>query len=71
MNNEESYQELGFYRVAQILKIVPISRAKFWEMVKNKNAPPGYKISKNCTGWKKSEIHKWIASMTAKTGGKQ
>jgi len=47
---------LGYLRLEQVLKLIPVCPATWWNGVKSGIYPKGYKISERGTGWKVSDI---------------
>lgn len=46
----------GFLRLNQVLKIIPVSRATWWNGCKIGRFPKPYKICPRVTAWKMSDI---------------
>ena len=46
----------GFIRLKQVLEIIPVSRATWWNGCKTGRFPKPYKICPRVTVWKLSEI---------------
>jgi len=59
--------ETGFLRLAQILKLIPVSKATFWSGVKTGRFPKPFKNG-NCTFWRVEDIKALIEKMA---GGAQ
>lgn len=53
-------QKMGFYRWQEVEKIIPISKATWWEGVSKGRYPRSYKLSKNTAVWLKEDIHKLL-----------
>jgi prophage regulatory protein len=43
-------------RVAQILRVIPVSRSHWWAGVKSNKFPPGFKLSERVHVWRGREI---------------
>ena len=50
--------EIGFYRLKQVLEIIPVSSTTWWDGIKMGFYPEGIKLSARTTGWFKKDIHK-------------
>jgi len=53
----------GFYRIKQILGILPVSRRTWWRGVKSGKYPKPLKLSKNVTAWRVSEIEQLLDNL--------
>ena len=56
MENLEQAELTGFLRLSQVLKLIPVSKATWWNGCKIGLYPKPYKIGKRITAWKASEI---------------
>jgi prophage regulatory protein len=56
-------EQVGFFRLRQILEMLPISRSSFWQGVKNGTYPASVKIGPRTTAWKKSDIYALIEKL--------
>ena len=50
--------EIEFLRLPQVLKIIPISKSKWWAGIKKGEYPAGCKLGPRTTAWRKSDITK-------------
>jgi prophage regulatory protein len=50
--------EIGFLRLNQVLKIIPVSASKWWDGVSKGEYPQPIKISTGITAWRKADIIK-------------
>lgn len=50
-------------RLPQVLTIVPVSRATWWNGIKDGRFPPGIKLGPKTTCWRKSDIDRLIATL--------
>lgn len=55
----------GFVRLPVVLQHFPVSRATWWQMVKDGNAPAAVKLGSNITAWRAEDIHDLIARYSA------
>lgn len=55
-----SENSIGFYRLGDVLKIYPVSRAEWYAGMKTGKYPESVKIGKRNVGWKKTEIHNLV-----------
>ena len=46
-----------FYRVPQILELLPVGRSTWWAGVKSGRFPPSIKIGPRTTVWRAQDIH--------------
>ena len=59
MNNYYHKQPLiddGFMRLADVLKIFPVSRSHWWQGIKDGIYPQGVKLSPRVTAWRIRDI---------------
>ena len=56
--------EIGFMRLPDVLKVIPISKSSWWQGVAKGKYPASYKISKRVTCWKKSDIFALIERLS-------
>ena len=54
-------------RVREVLRIVGVSRATLYEMVRRGAFPAPVRISAIAVGWKQSEVQRWLASRPTAT----
>ena len=50
-------------RLPAVLQAVPVSRAAWWNGIKDGRFPAGIKLGPKTTCWRKSDIDKLIASL--------
>lgn len=50
----------GFYRLPQVLALVPVSKSTLWRRVKAGSFPQPVKLSERVTVWRAEEVRKWI-----------
>lgn len=50
-------------RLPAVLQAVPVSRAAWWNGIKDGRFPAGIKLGPKTTCWRKSDIEKLIASL--------
>ncbi len=50
----------GFLRLPQVLKLIPVSKATWWNGCKSGRFPKPYKIAPHITAWKTSDIQQWL-----------
>ena len=55
-------EELQFYRVNELRKILSVSRASIYNWLNKGTFPKPIKISDSVTVWRKSDIEDWISS---------
>jgi prophage regulatory protein len=49
-------QLVGFLRLEQILQLIPVSKATWWNGCKSGRFPKPYKLGPRITAWKSSDI---------------
>jgi prophage regulatory protein len=47
---------IGFYRLPDVLKKIPVSKSTWWAGVKSGRYPSGIKISQRTTAWRQQDI---------------
>lgn len=52
--------EIGYLRLPQVLRFIPIGRSTWWAGVKSGRFPPAIKLSKKTTVWKAEDIRKLV-----------
>lgn len=55
--------DIGFYRINDLLNIIPVSKATIWNWVKASKFPRPTKISSRVTVWQKKQIHEYLDQM--------
>lgn len=50
----------GFYRLSEVLRIVPVSKSTWWAGVKSGRYPKPFKIGERCTAWKAEDIRAFV-----------
>lgn len=54
----EQIQKEKLLRLPQILKVIPVCRSTWWEMVKDGRAPQPIKLGPRTTCWRESDIQR-------------
>jgi prophage regulatory protein len=49
-----------FLRLPDVRKLVPVSRATIYRMISDGEFPKQIKLSKNCVGWRLSDVAAWM-----------
>lgn len=60
-----SLPETGFVRLPTVLKVVPVSRATWWQGIKDGRYPRGHKLGARTTGWRCEDIRELINRLSA------
>lgn len=60
---ENPLPEAGFVRLAQILKVLPVSKSTWWSGCKTGRYPAPIKLRQRITVWKVEDIRALIASV--------
>lgn len=48
--------EIGFVRLSEVLKVIPVSKSSWWAGVKAGKYPKPVKLSVRCTAWPAADI---------------
>jgi predicted DNA-binding transcriptional regulator AlpA len=56
--------EIGFLRLPQVLRVIPLGKTCWWEGVKAGRFPQPVKLSARCTAWRAEEIRELINSLS-------
>ncbi len=64
--NIEALRETGFLRLSQVLQLIPISKASWWEGCKNSRFPKPIKLGPRTTVWRVEDIVALINSFSQK-----
>jgi len=59
--------DIGFYRINDLLSIIPVSKATIWNWVKAGKFPQPTKISSRVTVWRKTQVHEYLDQMIRQT----
>lgn len=59
-NYTEDFKAIGYFRLPEILKIIPVSKSTWWDGVRNGIYPRGRPIGPRSTGWRKEDIFELI-----------
>ena len=54
--------QTGFLRIAEVLKVFPVSRSTWWAGIKSGKYPKGVKLSDKITAWRAEDIRALITS---------
>jgi prophage regulatory protein len=62
MNREKepSLPTIGYVRLPAILAVFPVSKATWWNMVRDGKAPRSVKLGPRITAWKAAEIRAFL-----------
>lgn len=55
-----SQESFGYMRLSQILKLIPVSKATWWNGCKTGQFPKPYKLGPRITAWKTSDIYQCL-----------
>jgi len=56
MNDFSHNQLAGFLRLEQVLQLIPVSKATWWNGCRSGQFPKPYKLGPRITAWKASDI---------------
>ncbi len=54
--------ETGFLRLPEVLRIYPVSKSTWWDLIRKGQAPKPVKLSRRCAAWKVADIRALIES---------
>ena len=60
MRNDAPLPDTGFVRLPTILRVYPVSRSTWWDMVRDGRAPAPVKLTERCTAWRAEDIRALI-----------
>ncbi len=63
MQNNHSIPQIGFLRLPEILKLIPVGKSTWWAGVKSGRFPKAVKLSERITAWKAEDIHALISEL--------
>lgn len=55
----------SFLRLPAVLEIIPVSRATWYEGIKSGRFPAQVKLGPRAAAWRRSDIERLVASLTA------
>lgn len=58
--NSPNNHEIGFIRLEEILKLIPVSKSTWWNGCSSGRFPKPYKIGPRTTAWRKKDILDFI-----------
>lgn len=61
LNMSDCPEPLGFFRLPQVLAIIPISRSQWWEGVRQGRYPSSLKLGPRTTAWRTEDIRELCA----------
>lgn len=68
MLNKYILQEVGYVRLSQILKLIPVGKTTWWNGVKSGRFPKPVKLGGRITAWRVEDIRACIEAFS--NGGK-
>lgn len=73
MQLNNAVPQTGFLRLSQIVgnpkatppvpALIPVSRATWWQWVRDKKAPQSHKLAPRITAWKAEDIHNFLVDL--------
>ncbi len=63
--------ETGFLRLPEVLRIYPVSKSTWWDLIRKGQAPKPVKLSRRCAAWKVADIRALIESRTDISASKE
>lgn len=61
----------GFLRLPQVLKLVPVSKATWWNGCRSGRFPKPYKLAPRITVWKVGDIQQYLEELTVSKTAKK
>ena len=62
-NHSFEIPTIGYIRLPQVLKIIPVGRSTWWAGCRSGKYPKPVKLSERITAWKASDIHELIKKL--------
>jgi len=56
----QEHRKTGFYRLPDVLSLIPVSKSTWWSGIKRGEYPAGIKLSERTTAWRVQDIHALI-----------
>ncbi len=66
MDTEKSLPEIGYIRLPEVLRIIPVGKTTWWDGVRSGRFPRGVKIGSRITAWRIDEIRNLVKDMGAR-----
>lgn len=60
-SDDSHFEDLGFLREKQVLRLVSFSRATLWRRVKSGDFPMPVKLSPGITVWIRAQVKTWMS----------
>jgi prophage regulatory protein len=67
MSDTESATPIRFIRLREVMKIVPLSRSRIFELMDDGRFPRNVKLSERASAWSEAEIVAWCAERLAQS----
>lgn len=61
--NHTSLPEIGYMRLPQVLRVIPVSKSTWWAGVKSGRYPKPVKLGERACAWRVEDIHALIVSL--------
>ncbi len=68
MHDIKQTSPIGFLRLPQVLKLIPVGRSTWLAGVKEGKYPKPHKLSERCTAWKAADIYNLIEEIGNEQG---
>jgi prophage regulatory protein len=49
----------GFYRLREVLQLVPVKKSSLFRWVQKKQFPSPYRLGPRASAWSRREVHEW------------
>ena len=69
-NSDSIHPYVGFLRLPQVLKIIPVCRATWWNGCKSGRFPKPVKLGPRTTAWKAADIADLVERLSAEGGAR-
>jgi predicted DNA-binding transcriptional regulator AlpA len=69
--NNQTISDVGFLRLSQVLKIIPVGKSTWWAKVKSGEYPKPVKLGIRTTAWRASDIQTLIENIDSQGSNMQ
>lgn len=65
MATDPSLPDIGYVRIKQVLRLIPVSKSTWWAGVKSGRFPAPVRLGSHITAWRVQDIKTYIADLDA------
>ena len=62
MRDQDNKTTIGFIRLPEVLKLIPVGKSTWWAGIKSGRFPSPVKLGPRVTAWRREDIQNWIES---------